>query len=93
MSRPPEIYVDPGSAQSANADPIAPGQDSNGFVNYVETQKLIVTSRSVLERVARAEELDRDPDFVDEAGPSCSAICSRDFAGRRSARRRDAGSG
>jgi uncharacterized protein involved in exopolysaccharide biosynthesis/Mrp family chromosome partitioning ATPase len=59
-----EIYVDPGSAQGASSDPIAPGQDSNGFVNYVESQKLIVTSRSVLERVVRAEKLDGDPDFI-----------------------------
>jgi len=65
-----EIYVDPGSAQSGNSDPIAPGQDSNGFVNYVETQKLIVTSRSVLERVARAEGLDHDPDYGGDAAPS-----------------------
>ena len=65
-----EIYVDPGSAQSANSDPITPGQDSNGFVNYVETQKLIVTSRSVLERVARAEKLDRDPAYGGEGAPS-----------------------
>jgi len=68
-----EIYVDPGSAQSANTDPIAPGQDSNGFVNYVETQKLIVTSRSVLDRVVRAEDLDRDPDYGGDATPSLLA--------------------
>src|SRR5579863_2214379 len=35
-----EIYVDPSSAQGPTSEPIAPGEDSNGFVNYVETQKL-----------------------------------------------------
>jgi uncharacterized protein involved in exopolysaccharide biosynthesis len=71
-----EIYVDPGPAQGSTSDPITPGQDSNGFVNYVETQKLIVTSRSVLERAARAEGLDRDPDFV---GSAVSSLWGRLF--------------
>jgi uncharacterized protein involved in exopolysaccharide biosynthesis/Mrp family chromosome partitioning ATPase len=65
-----QIYVDPSAMQGSEAQPIAPGQDSNGFVNYVESQVLIATSRSVLERVVKAENLDRDPEFSPTASGS-----------------------
>ncbi len=58
-----QIYVDPGNLPGAGRDLPAPGQDSNGFINYVESQSLIVTSRAVLERVVADEKLDADPDF------------------------------
>ncbi|MGD0565188.1 MAG: Wzz/FepE/Etk N-terminal domain-containing protein [Roseiarcus sp.] len=58
-----QIYVDPGALPGAGTDAPAPGQDSNGFINYVESQSLIITSRAVLERVVANEKLDADPDF------------------------------
>jgi uncharacterized protein involved in exopolysaccharide biosynthesis/Mrp family chromosome partitioning ATPase len=65
-----QIFVDPSDLQGSDTQPIAPGQDSNGFVNYVESQVLIAGSRSVLERVVKAEHLDRDPEFSPTAGGS-----------------------
>jgi uncharacterized protein involved in exopolysaccharide biosynthesis len=64
-----EIYIDPGSPTGADKDILAPGQDSNGFINYVESQAVILTSRAVLERVAVDEGLARDADLT---GPSAS---------------------
>ncbi len=58
-----QIYIDPGSLPGAGRDVPAPGQDSNGFINYVESQSLIIASRAVLERVVADEKLDADPDF------------------------------
>ncbi len=58
-----QIYVDPGNLPGAGKDLPAPGQDSNGFINYVESQSLIVASRAVLERVVADEKLDADQDF------------------------------
>ena len=55
-----EIYIDPGSLPGAGKDALAPGQDSNGFINYVESQRLIITSSSVLDRVVADEKLDAD---------------------------------
>ena len=72
-----EIYVDPSAPQSASAEPVAPGEDSNAFVNYVESQALIVTSRSVIERVVRTEALDRDPEFSADAAPSIFGLFTR----------------
>ena len=59
-----QIYIDPGNLPGAGQDAPAPGQDSNGFINYVESQGLIITSRAVLERVVANEKLDADPDFI-----------------------------
>ncbi len=59
-----QIYIDPGNLPGAAQDVPAPGQDSNGFINYVESQSLIITSRAVLERVVANEKLDVDPDFI-----------------------------
>ena len=58
-----QIYIDPGSLTSAEKDVLAPGQDSTGFINYVESQTLIILSRAVLERVVANEKLDADPTF------------------------------
>jgi len=58
-----QIYIDPGALPGSGKDVPAPGQDSNGFINYVESQSLIITSRAVLERVVADEKLDADPDF------------------------------
>jgi len=59
-----QIYIDPGSLPGADKDVPAPGQDSNGFINYVESQSLIITSRAVLDRVVANEKLDADTDFI-----------------------------
>jgi uncharacterized protein involved in exopolysaccharide biosynthesis len=63
-----QIYIDPGNLPGADKDALAPGQDSNGFINYVESQSLIITSRNVLERVVADEKLDADPDFTHASG-------------------------
>jgi uncharacterized protein involved in exopolysaccharide biosynthesis/Mrp family chromosome partitioning ATPase len=64
-----QIYVDPSAMQQGgDVQPIAPGQDSNGFVNYVESQVLIATSRSVLERVVKSENLEHDSEFSPPTG-------------------------
>jgi len=62
-----EIYIDPGSLPGAGKDALAPGQDSNGFINYVESQRLIITSSSVLDRVVADEKLDADSEFLGES--------------------------
>ena len=59
-----QIYIDPNGQPGGDKQETAPGQDSNGFVNYVESQALIVTSRSVLEKVAEDQKLDRDSEFA-----------------------------
>ena len=59
-----QIYVDPGALPGESKDVLAPGQDSNGFINYVESQSLIITSRAVLERVVANEKLDADHGFA-----------------------------
>ena len=40
-----QIYIDPGNLPGSDKDALAPGQDSNGFINYVESQSLIIASR------------------------------------------------
>ena len=59
-----QIYVDPGALPGESRNVPAPGQDSNGFINYVESQSLIITSRAVLERVVANEKLNADPNFA-----------------------------
>src|SRR5271163_3192634 len=65
-----QIYIDPGAMHGSDVQPIVPGRDSNGFVSYVESQALIAASQSVLERVVKAQNLDRDPEFSPSAGSS-----------------------
>jgi uncharacterized protein involved in exopolysaccharide biosynthesis len=62
-----QIYIDPGSLPGASKDALAPGQDSNGFINYVESQAVIIASRVVLARVVADEKLDADPEFAGAA--------------------------
>jgi uncharacterized protein involved in exopolysaccharide biosynthesis len=56
-----QIYLDPRSLPGLEGD--SPGQDSNGFINFVETQTRIIASQAVLERVVSAEHLLDDPEF------------------------------
>src|SRR5271168_1659876 len=65
-----QIYIDPSAMHGSDVQPIVPGRDSNSFVNYVESQALIAASQSVLERVVKAQNLDRDPEFSPSAGSS-----------------------
>ena len=65
-----QIYIDPSAMQGSDVQPIVPGQDSNSFVSYVESQALIAASQSVLDRVVKAQNLDRDPEFSPSAGSS-----------------------
>jgi uncharacterized protein involved in exopolysaccharide biosynthesis len=56
-----QIYLDPRSLPGLEGD--NPGQDSNGFINFVETQTRIISSQAVLERVVTTEKLFEDPEF------------------------------
>ena len=58
-----QIYVDPRGLPGVDVEG-AQGGDANGFVNYVESLSLIITSRSVLQRVVSSEGLTRDSEFV-----------------------------
>jgi uncharacterized protein involved in exopolysaccharide biosynthesis len=73
-----QIYLDPRGLPGVEKDAAA-GQDSTGFINFVETQTRIITSQLVLERVVSAEKLTSDPEF--DAPPS---LLSR-LLGRRAA--------
>ena len=57
-----QIYLDPRSLPGLEGD--NPGQDSNGFINFVETQTRIIASQAVLERVVNVEHLVDDPEFA-----------------------------
>jgi uncharacterized protein involved in exopolysaccharide biosynthesis/Mrp family chromosome partitioning ATPase len=63
-----QIYIDPHGLPGVDKQGTPQGEDSNGFINFVESQSLIITSRIVLERVVASEKLDRDDEFV--GGPS-----------------------
>lgn len=63
-----QIYVDPRGLPGTDKDSATAGQDSNGFINYVETLSLIMTSRSVLERVVKSEKLNLDDEFTGGGG-------------------------
>jgi len=58
-----QIYIDPNGSPGAEAQNAPPGQDSNGFIAYVESQALIAGSQSVLEKVVVDQKLDHDPEF------------------------------
>lgn len=57
-----QIYLDPRGLPGLEGD-ANQGQDSTGFINFVETQTRILTSQVVLERVVAAENLTEDPEF------------------------------
>ncbi|WP_043331785.1 GumC family protein [Methylosinus sp. LW4] len=57
-----QIYLDPRGLPGLEGD-ANQGQDSTGFINFVETQTRILTSQVVLERVVEAEKLTEDPEF------------------------------
>jgi uncharacterized protein involved in exopolysaccharide biosynthesis len=63
-----QIYIDPHNLPGVDKQDTPEGGDSNGFINFVETQSLVITSRIVLARVVANEKLDRDDEFV--GGPS-----------------------
>jgi uncharacterized protein involved in exopolysaccharide biosynthesis/Mrp family chromosome partitioning ATPase len=65
-----QIYIDPSAMHGSDGQPIVPGRDSNSFVNYVESQALIAASQLVLDRVVKAQNLDRDPEYTPRAGSS-----------------------
>lgn len=57
-----QIYLDPRGLPGLEGD-ANQGQDSTGFINFVETQTRVLTSQVVLERVVEAEKLTDDPEF------------------------------
>jgi uncharacterized protein involved in exopolysaccharide biosynthesis len=59
-----QIYIDPHGLPGVDKEGTPQGEDSNGFINFVESQSLVITSRIVLERVVASEKLDRDDEFV-----------------------------
>lgn len=69
-----QIYLDPRGLPGLENDRNAPGQDSTGFINFVETQTRIITSQVVLERVVAKEKLTADPEFS-----ASSSLLSRLF--------------
>jgi uncharacterized protein involved in exopolysaccharide biosynthesis len=76
-----EIYVDPRGLPGVDADSAQQGGDANGFVNYVESLSLIITSRSVLQRVVSSEDLTRDSEFAGSLfGVSRDGESDREFA-------------
>jgi uncharacterized protein involved in exopolysaccharide biosynthesis len=70
-----QIYIDPHGLPGVDKEGTPQSEDSNGFINFVESQSLVITSRIVLERVVTSEKLDRDDEFV--GAPS---LWSRFFA-------------
>jgi uncharacterized protein involved in exopolysaccharide biosynthesis len=59
-----QIYVDPHGLPGVDKEGTPLAEDSNGFINFVESQSLVITSRIVLEHVVASEKLDRDDEFV-----------------------------
>ena len=55
-----QIYVDPHGLPGVDKEGTPLAEDSNGFINFVESQSLVITSRIVLEHVVASEKLDRD---------------------------------
>ena len=68
-----QIYLDPHGLPGLEKDDSASHEDSTGFINFVETQAKILTSRVVLERVVTKERLAPTPNSPAAAG--CSASC------------------
>jgi uncharacterized protein involved in exopolysaccharide biosynthesis/Mrp family chromosome partitioning ATPase len=77
-----QIYIDPHGLPGVDKQGTPQGEDSNGFINFVESQSLIITSRIVLERVVASEKLDRDDEFVGGASLLWQLI-SRGSPGQR----------
>jgi uncharacterized protein involved in exopolysaccharide biosynthesis len=57
-----QIYLDPRGLPGLERDG-NPGQDSTGFINFVETQTRIITSQAVLERAVKMANLADDSEF------------------------------
>ena len=64
-----QIYIDPHGLPGVDKEGTPQGEDSNGFINFVESQSLVITSRIVLERVAANEKLAQDDEFVGAPSP------------------------
>ena len=63
-----QIYLDPHGLPGLEKEDSASHEDSTGFINFVETQAKILTSRVVLERVVTKERLATDPEFAGGGG-------------------------
>ncbi len=63
-----QIYLDPHGLPGLEKEDSASREDSTGFINFVETQAKILTSRVVLERVVTKERLATDPEFAGGGG-------------------------
>ena len=63
-----QIYLDPHGLPGLEKEDSASHEDSTGFINFVETQAKILTSRVVLERVVTKKRLGADPEFAGGGG-------------------------
>ena len=63
-----QIYLDPHGLPGLEKEDSASHEDSTGFINFVETQAKLLTSRVVLERVVTKERLATDPEFAGGGG-------------------------
>jgi len=88
-----QIYLDPHGLPGLDKEDSASHEDSTGFINFVETQAKILTSRVVLERVVTKERLAADPEFAGAGGGLLNSLLGRspsstgDFDGALNAER------
>jgi uncharacterized protein involved in exopolysaccharide biosynthesis len=72
-----QIYLDPHGLPGLDKEDSASHEDSTGFINFVETQAKILTSRVVLERVVTKERLAADPEFGGAHGGFLNSLLGR----------------
>ncbi len=72
-----QIYLDPHGLPGLDKEDSASHEDSTGFINFVETQAKILTSRVILERVVNKERLATDPEFGGGGSTFLGALLSR----------------
>ncbi len=88
-----QIYLDPHGLPGLDREDSASHEDSTGFINFVETQAKILTSRVVLERFVTKERLAADPEFASAGGGLLNSLLGRspsstgDFDGALNAER------
>jgi len=69
-----ELYVDPRELQLVDRELTPRAQDVSGLSMVVESQARLITSNSVLVRVIREQNLEKDPEFGDESKGIVAAL-------------------
>ena len=72
-----QIYLDPHGLPGLDKEDSASHEDSTGFINFVETQAKLLTSRLVLDRVVTREGLATDPEFRGDESSFLSTLLGR----------------